>query len=225
MSRFATAVARRRSAFAQYRAERASIRDERAFRQIIAAAPTRESAHELASLSRTADHCADSLRAPLTSRRHPPVPRSPRRWAVTPAGSDTWASGERYEPYVGRWSRLVARAFVAWLDQPAGLRWLDVGCGTGALTETVLRDAEPSSVARRRPSPAFLASRGGRGARPAGRLRPRRRSRPAGADGAVDVVVSGLVLNFLPSQRGRPAGAAPRRGRRHGRLLRLGLRR
>ena len=47
---------------------------------------------------------------------------------------DVWAAGDRYEPYVGRWSRLVARAFLEWLDVPDGKDWLDVGCGTGALT-------------------------------------------------------------------------------------------
>jgi hypothetical protein len=26
-----------------------------------------------------------------------------------------WESGEAYEPYVGRWSRLVAREFLHWL--------------------------------------------------------------------------------------------------------------
>ena len=31
---------------------------------------------------------------------------------------DVWASGDAYEPYVGRWSRLVARQFVAWLGVP-----------------------------------------------------------------------------------------------------------
>jgi hypothetical protein len=37
----------------------------------------------------------------------------------------------RYESYIGRWSKLVARQFLAWLDVPSGLQWLDVGCGTG----------------------------------------------------------------------------------------------
>jgi hypothetical protein len=35
---------------ARHRAQRAALRQEREFRQIVAAAPTRESAHELASL-------------------------------------------------------------------------------------------------------------------------------------------------------------------------------
>ena len=58
-----------------------------------------------------------------------------------PTAADVWASGEAYEPYVGRWSRLVAREFLAWLDVPPGRAWLDVGCGTGALTSIILTDA------------------------------------------------------------------------------------
>ena len=57
-----------------------------------------------------------------------------------------WASGDRYESYVGRWSRLVAREFIAWLSMSAGSRWLDVGCGTGALAQTILDLASPLSV-------------------------------------------------------------------------------
>lgn len=67
-----------------------------------------------------------------------------------------WASGQAYEPYVGRWSRRAAREFVRWLAVPPAARWLDVGCGTGALTETILRCASPSL--RR----AILASRASR---------------------------------------------------------------
>ena len=59
---------------------------------------------------------------------------------------DTWASGTAYEPYVGRLSRLVARALLAWLAVPSGGRWLDVGCGTGALCQTILALTEPASV-------------------------------------------------------------------------------
>src|SRR5690348_9015390 len=45
-----------------------------------------------------------------------------------------WKSGDAYEAYVGRWSRRVAEIFVDWLGVPAGRRWLDAGCGTGALS-------------------------------------------------------------------------------------------
>jgi ubiquinone/menaquinone biosynthesis C-methylase UbiE len=60
------------------------------------------------------------------------------------ASSDVWDSGDALERYVGRWSRLVAGAFLNWLGVTPRARWLDVGCGPGALTETILRDASPS---------------------------------------------------------------------------------
>ena len=34
--------------------------------------------------------------------------------------TDAWDSGDAYEPYVGRWSRLVAREFLGWLAVPPG---------------------------------------------------------------------------------------------------------
>ena len=52
--------------------------------------------------------------------------------------SDPWASGDHYEQYVGRWSRPVAREFLRWIDAPPALDWIDVGCGTGALTDLSL---------------------------------------------------------------------------------------
>ena len=55
----------------------------------------------------------------------------------TAALRDAWEKGDPYEQYVGRWSRKVAPRFLAWLAAPAAQRWLDVGCGTGALTETI----------------------------------------------------------------------------------------
>src|SRR6266540_6340301 len=109
-----------------------------------------------------------------------------------------WAAGEAYEPYVGRWSRLVAREFLDWLAIEANRVWLDVGCGTGALSETILACAHPSQVIGIDPSPGFVAF-----ARK--RIRDPRASFQVGdaqnlpvQDAAADVVVSGLVLNFVP---------------------------
>ena len=62
------------------------------------------------------------------------------------ARADVWASGDAYEPYVGRWSRPVAREFLRWLAAAPGGGWLDVGCGTGALTEAILGAAAPARV-------------------------------------------------------------------------------
>jgi ubiquinone/menaquinone biosynthesis C-methylase UbiE len=70
---------------------------------------------------------------------------------------DVWAVGGAYEAYVGRWSRRVAEAFVPGLRMPAGRRWLDSGCGTGALTATVLAVADPAEIVGVDPSEGFLA--------------------------------------------------------------------
>ena len=111
--------------------------------------------------------------------------------------TDTWAHGDAYERYVGRWSRRVAPAFLDWLDLPGGLRWVDVGCGTGALSSAILDLASPSSVIGVEPSAGFLGT-----ARE--HLGDRVTFHQAGAeelpvaDGSADAVVSGLVLNFVP---------------------------
>jgi len=60
--------------------------------------------------------------------------------------SDSWERGSPYEQYIGRWSRKAAPLFLAWLRQPAARRWLDVGCGTGALTAAILDHCSPGSV-------------------------------------------------------------------------------
>jgi len=114
--------------------------------------------------------------------------------------SDTWERGSPYEQYVGRWSRRVAPLFLSWLSIPAGRRWLDVGCGTGALCAAIVDRCSPASVAGVEPSEGFLKAAtenlAGRAALHQGSATaiPLR-------DASVDVVVSGLVLNFVPDQR------------------------
>jgi 2-polyprenyl-3-methyl-5-hydroxy-6-metoxy-1,4-benzoquinol methylase len=68
-----------------------------------------------------------------------------------------WASGDPYESYVGRWSRLIAREFLAWLAIPAERRWLDVGCGTGALSQTILSVNSPAEIKAIDRSEGFIA--------------------------------------------------------------------
>jgi SAM-dependent methyltransferase len=70
---------------------------------------------------------------------------------------EAWDAGGAYEAYVGRWSRRVAEVFVRLLGAPAGGRWLDAGCGTGALTEAVLATADPARVVGVDTSAPFVA--------------------------------------------------------------------
>jgi SAM-dependent methyltransferase len=112
-----------------------------------------------------------------------------------------FSGGDAYERYIGRWSRPVADLFLGWLDQPVGLRWVDVGCGTGALTAELLRRASPTSVVGVEPSEAFL--RQARASLPHDRaafLLGDAQDLPLAARRA-DTIVSGLVLNFVPDPR------------------------
>ena len=109
-----------------------------------------------------------------------------------------WGDTTAYEAYIGRWSRLVAEAFLLWLALPSGRRWLDVGCGTGALTQTILAIADPEDVLGVDPTAEFLA------VAEAQIIDPRvhfatgdARALPV-PDEAYDAVVAGLVLNFVP---------------------------
>ena len=92
----------------------------------------------------------------------------------------------------------MARAFLGWLAVPSGGRWLDVGCGTGALAETILSVAAPGEVVGIDPSPAFVAFARDRVRDPRARFdigdAQGLRADPA----TFDAVVAGLVLNFVP---------------------------
>jgi SAM-dependent methyltransferase len=120
---------------------------------------------------------------------------------------EAWVSGEHYETYVGRWSRLVAERFVAWLQPRAGAGWLEVGCGTGALTDAVLTTA-PASVLAMDRSRAYLDNLRRRPEKQDVRLAVADAVSLPAATGSVDYVVSGLVLNFLPDPARAVAGMA-----------------
>lgn len=114
-----------------------------------------------------------------------------------------WADGDAYELYVGRWSRLVARDFLRWVGAGPRLRWLDVGCGTGALSAAILAQCDPIEVVGVDRSEAHVAWTAAHVDDDRARFVVADAAQPPAV--TVDVVVSGLVLNFLPD-----AGAALR---------------
>ncbi|PYN74135.1 MAG: SAM-dependent methyltransferase [Candidatus Rokuibacteriota bacterium] len=117
---------------------------------------------------------------------------------MTADRKDTWAAGNLYEPYVGRWSRLVAREFFAWVQAPPNLDWLDVGCGTGALTETILRQAEPRSVKGIDPSVGFIEHARAHITDPRATFEVADAQSLPVESARFGAAVSGLVLNFVP---------------------------
>lgn len=122
-----------------------------------------------------------------------------------PAQFDAWSAGQSYEHYMGRWSRLMATDFLRWLAPPRRAQWLEIGCGTGALTAAILADGNPKSILAVEPSKDFITY-----AR--SMVTDKRvtfetadaRALPA-QDATFDVVTSALVLNFIPD---RPAALA-----------------
>ena len=108
-------------------------------------------------------------------------------------------AGEAYEPLTGRWSRMVAPRFLDWLDAGKNGRWLDVGCGTGALIQAVLDAEQPKEVVGVDPSSTYIAY----ARRQIADARVRyevgdARALPV-ASNQYDAVVSGLVINVLPT--------------------------
>ena len=52
--------------------------------------------------------------------------------------------GAAYERMMGTWSRLVGDVFLDWLAPRPGLRWVDIGCGSGAFSELLVERCAPA---------------------------------------------------------------------------------
>lgn len=113
---------------------------------------------------------------------------------------DVWQAGDSYDIYMGRWSRRIAPRFLDWLDLPENLSWLEVGCGTGALSAAILDRCRPESLISVDSSAGFLA--GARANAPDERAIFQVGNAQALTleTGSRDVSVSALVLNFVPDK-------------------------
>lgn len=111
---------------------------------------------------------------------------------------EVWASGDSYEPYVGRWSRLIAREFIRWLSIPENSQWLDAGCGTGALSQTILEMANPRKLKGIDRSESYVEFSRTNVNDPRAEFEVANAQTLPFGRGTFDVAVSGLVLNFVP---------------------------
>ncbi|MCM2500582.1 class I SAM-dependent methyltransferase [Neorhizobium galegae] len=69
---------------------------------------------------------------------------------------DAWQAGDSYKIYMGRLSRQIAPRFLEWLEPDDNLDWLQIDCGTGALSACILSDIHPKSLIAVDPSEGFL---------------------------------------------------------------------
>jgi SAM-dependent methyltransferase len=65
--------------------------------------------------------------------------------------------GDAYERTMGVWSRLAGEVFLDWLAPRPGLRWIDIGCGSGAFIELIVERYAPAEVQGIDPSEGQLA--------------------------------------------------------------------
>lgn len=107
---------------------------------------------------------------------------------------------EAYELRIGRWSRLVANQFLDWLTPAPGLDWLDVGCGRGALSSAILERCNPKSLAGIDPQEEVVRDAQAASNDPRAAYHCVDAQDMPFDDAIFDVVVSGLVINFIEDQ-------------------------
>jgi SAM-dependent methyltransferase len=113
---------------------------------------------------------------------------------------DAWQAGDRYEAYMGRWSRLVASRFLDFVEAREGMDWLEVGCGTGALSSAIQARCHPKSLIGIDQSEGFVATaRNAIGDQRTTFQIGDAQSLPVDA-ASRDIIVSALVLNFVPDR-------------------------
>lgn len=103
---------------------------------------------------------------------------------------------------MGRWSRCAAKRFIDWLAPTPGGRWLDIGCGTGALTETILGATQPASVRGVDPSKDYVEFARSRIADARAEFAVADAHHLPNDEVPYDYTVSGLALNFVPNPDG-----------------------
>jgi SAM-dependent methyltransferase len=106
--------------------------------------------------------------------------------------------GAAYERMMGTWSRLAGQIFIDWLAPPSGLRWIDVGCGTGAFSALVVEHCKAAEVQGVDPSEAQIAFARTRPAAQLAEFRQGDASALPFDDRRFDAAVMALVIFFVP---------------------------
>lgn len=116
------------------------------------------------------------------------------------AQASHFTDGAAYEQLMGRWSRAVGEIFLDWVAPPDGLRWLEIGCGTGAFTEVVLGRCAPATFIAIDPAVAQIEVARGKPIARRVEFRIADARDLAFENGAFDIVASALVIPFIPDR-------------------------
>jgi ubiquinone/menaquinone biosynthesis C-methylase UbiE len=106
--------------------------------------------------------------------------------------------GAAYERYMGRWSRMAGEIFFSWLAPLPSLRWIDIGCGNGAVTELLVERCAPAEVQGIDPSEAQLAFARARSALRMAEFRQGDAMALPFSDDRFDAAIMALVIFFVP---------------------------
>ena len=112
-------------------------------------------------------------------------------------GGETFsrASADAYDRLIGRYSPVLAAELVAFAGVEPGMRALDVGCGTGALTTALVERLGAANVSAADPSQPFVEAC--RARLPGIELVVAPAESLPFADDAFDITLSQLVVNFM----------------------------
>ncbi len=110
-----------------------------------------------------------------------------------------FTDGEAYEKVMGQWSRPTGRRFLDWLALPHGLKWLDIGCGTGAFTETVIERCAPAEIHAVDPADAQIAYARTRDAARKATFHSGDAMALPFENGRFDIAAMALVISFVPN--------------------------
>lgn len=113
--------------------------------------------------------------------------------------SVVFSAGEPYERFMGRWSRTLGPLLVRFAGVRDGDAVLDVGSGTGALTEAIAAAAPASTVVGIDPAAAYVAAAQARLASDRVRFEVGDARQLPFADASFDRTISALTLNFVPN--------------------------
>lgn len=113
---------------------------------------------------------------------------------------EQWDNTQGYDLYVGRWSKLISQDFVEWLNPKANLKWLEIGCGTGALTSIIVDKCSPAYLLAVDKSDSYLAkAKESIDSKNVSFSNVDLNTYPLNEE--FNHITSGLVLNFIPQIR------------------------